>query len=108
MIDRYHLRYFLAVVETGNFSRAALRVHVTQPTLSVGVAKLEQALGAKLFVRNSQRVRLTEAGARLLALARTIENSFEAAERAVTGLAEVRVVRLGVLHSISTRLVETA
>jgi DNA-binding transcriptional LysR family regulator len=47
MIDRYQLRYFLAVVETGNFSRAAAKMNVNQPTLSVGIAKLEKGLGAK-------------------------------------------------------------
>ena len=39
-MDRYLLRYFLAVAELGSFSKAAARVSVTQPTLSVGIAKL--------------------------------------------------------------------
>lgn len=106
MIDRYQLRYFLAVVEAGNFSRAAERVNVTQPTLSVGIAKLERAAGARLFFRNSQRVHLTEAGVRLLEHARTIEHQFNLAERKVRGLAQSRLVRLGVLSTVPTGLME--
>ena len=59
MIDRYHLRYFLAVIDQGNFSRAAEACNVSQPTLSVGVAKLEKALGRPLFRRTNRRVELT-------------------------------------------------
>ena len=66
MIERYLLRYFLAVVDQGNFSRAAAHCLVSQPTLSVGIAKLEQAVGAPLFLRSNQRVELTEAGSRLM------------------------------------------
>lgn len=106
MIDRYQLRYFLAVVDTGNFSRAAARTNVTQPTLSIGIAKLEQALNAKLFLRNSQRVQLTDAGARLLESARRIEHEFNLAERPAGAAAQPRRVRLGVLTTIPTERIE--
>ena len=56
-MDRYLLRYFLAVAELGSFSKAAQRVSVTQPTLSVGIAKLEQEVGARLFERTIQAAR---------------------------------------------------
>jgi DNA-binding transcriptional LysR family regulator len=105
MIDRYLLRYFLAVVDAGNFSRAAQQVNVAQPTLSVGIAKLEEALGARLFERNSQRVRLTEAGVRLLGHARSIESEFNALEGRVSGATPGRLVRVGVLATIPTRMV---
>ena len=105
MIDRYQLRYFLAVVDAGNFVRAARRVNVTQPTLSVGVAKLERSLGGKLFLRNSQRVQLTEMGVRLLEHARAIEGEFNALERGAPRAAPVAVVRIGVLSSIPGRLI---
>ena len=64
-MDRYLLRYFLAIVETGNFSRAAARENVAQPTLSAGIAKLEGQLQARLFDRTNRRVHLTQAGSRL-------------------------------------------
>lgn len=106
MIDRYHLRYFLAVVDTGNFSRAAAACNVSQPTLSVGIAKLEKALGHPLFNRTNRRVALTQAGARLLDHARTIEGGFAAAERAVAGAAATRTVRIGVLSTIPRTTIE--
>lgn len=106
MIDRYQLRYFLAVVEAGNFSKAAARMNVTQPTLSVGIAKLEAQLGTKLFHRTNQRVHLTEAGSRLLAHARAIENEFNRAVQSITGLKPARLVRVGVLATIPTAIIE--
>lgn len=100
MIDRYQLRYFLAVVDQGNFSRAAQQCNVTQPTLSVGIAKLERDLGAALFLRSSQRVQLTDAGSQFLAHARRIENEFNLAALSVTGGAKAAVLRIGLLRSI--------
>ena len=55
MMERYLLRYFLAVVDHGSFNRAASACNVSQPTLSVGIAKLERSLGTPLFVRAGQR-----------------------------------------------------
>jgi DNA-binding transcriptional LysR family regulator len=106
MIDRYHLRYFLSVVDTGNFSRAAAACNVSQPTLSVGIAKLEKMLGRSLFDRTNRRVALTDAGARLVAAARTIEADFAAAERTVAETAPVRTLRLGVLVTTPRRWIE--
>lgn len=100
MIDRYLLRYFLAVVDQGNFSRAAALCNVAQPTLSVGIAKLERAVGAALFLRSSQRVELTAAGARLLVHARRIETEFTLAERALDTVEAPQRLRLGWLASI--------
>ena len=106
MIDRYHLRYFLAVVDTGNFSRAAAACNVAQPTLSVGIARLEASLGRTLFNRTNRRVALTDAGAGLLAHARAIESGFAAAERAVSGTASAPLLRLGVLTTIPRHWIE--
>jgi DNA-binding transcriptional LysR family regulator len=102
MIDRYLLRYFLAVVDCGSFSRAAQQVNVAQPTLSVGIGKLERLLGQRLFHRTSQRVHLTEAGTRFAVHARRIESEFNLAEQAMTGVDAVRTLRLGVLTTIPT------
>ena len=106
MIDRYHLRYFLSVVDTGNFSRAATACNVSQPTLSVGIAKLETSLGRALFTRTNRRVALTEAGARLVSFARGIEHGFAAAEREVAETPALATLRLGVLATTPRRWIE--
>jgi DNA-binding transcriptional LysR family regulator len=93
-------------VDAGSFSRAATQVNVTQPTLSVGIAKLEEALGVRLFLRNSQRVQLTQAGVRLLAGARAIEGEFNALDARISETAERPVLRVGVLSTVPTRLLE--
>src|SRR6476646_7581200 len=108
MIDRYLIRYFLAVVDQGNFSRAAAHCSVTQPTLSVGIAKLEREAGAALFLRSNQRVQLTPAGARFLTHARRIEAEFNLAASAMAPAVAARVLRVGVLESVPAAMVARA
>jgi DNA-binding transcriptional LysR family regulator len=106
MIDRYTLRYFLAVVDTGNFSKAAAHCSVSQPTLSVGIAKLERELGQPLFHRTNRRVELTPAGARFAIHARRIEAEFALAEHAVHETVPRTMLRLGVLVTIPAQWIE--
>jgi DNA-binding transcriptional LysR family regulator len=65
-----HLRYFVAVAESGSLSRAAEKLFIAQPPLSVQIRQLEEALGAALFARHPKGVRLTAAGQALLPEAR--------------------------------------
>ena len=66
------LRYFVALAEELNFRRAAGRLHVSPPALSVQIRKLEEALGARLCERDTTRVCLTPAGEVLLREARKL------------------------------------
>jgi DNA-binding transcriptional LysR family regulator len=108
MIDGYLIRYFLAVSEVGNFSRAAARLNVTQPTLSAGIAKLETKLGVRLFERTNRLVALTAAGSQFLVRARRIAREYELVLQDISGRDRRRTLRLGVLHTVSTRYLEAA
>lgn len=66
------LEYVIAVAELRHFARAAERCHVTQPTLSTMIQKLEEQLGCRIFDRSRQPVMLTETGERLVAQARIV------------------------------------
>ena len=71
-IELRHLRYFVAVAETGSLSRAAEKLYIAQPPLSVQIRQLEAEVGAALLVRHPKGVRLTPAGEVLLAEARQL------------------------------------
>src|SRR5262245_59177140 len=71
-MEMHQLRYFVAVAETASFTRAAERSHVTQPSLSQQISKLESEVGHKLFHRLGRKAVLTEAGAAFLERARRI------------------------------------
>lgn len=69
MLDPHRLRVFLIAADTLNFSQAANRLHMTQPSVSQHIQALEQQCGAPLFVRSGRRLALTEAGAILVPMA---------------------------------------
>jgi DNA-binding transcriptional LysR family regulator len=71
-MDLRHLRYFVAVAEERNFTRAAERLHIAQPPLSRQMQQLEETLGVELIEKGSRPLRLTEAGQFFLAHARPL------------------------------------
>ena len=89
------IRYFLAVAETGNFTTAAERCHVTQPTLSAGIARLEDEIGSRLFERG-RRTGLTAAGQKLLPHARTMVAAWQAARAEQRSSRRPRLVRMAI------------
>ena len=95
-MEIHQLRYFVAVAEEGNFSHAAEREHVSQPSLSQQIQKLEAELGQQLFDRLPRAVVLTEAGRCLLGYARQILTGIADARRVVAGLADEVAGRLSV------------
>jgi DNA-binding transcriptional LysR family regulator len=82
-----HLRYFIAVAEAENVSRAALKLHVSQPALSRQVRDLEDELGFPLLERSAKSVRLTEAGRMFLSEARAVLQRAEDAVKAARAIA---------------------
>lgn len=78
-----HLRYFVVLADELHFGRAAERLHITQPPLSMNIRQLEQSMGARLFDRNSKAVALTAAGRAFLPAAQALlANADEAAQLA--------------------------
>lgn len=112
------LRYFVSVAEELHFTRAAERLFVSQPALSKQIRLLERKLGADLFERDRQGVRLTAVGSALLPYARRVLAAWDAAadavERAKTEQQATLVVgmstspgRGGLLPAIRSRFSET-
>jgi DNA-binding transcriptional LysR family regulator len=103
MVELRHLRYFIAVAEELNFSRAAERLHMAQPPLSAAIRQLERDLGVELFARTTREVRLTDAGRAFLRGARrTLADAERAAEDAKRA-ADGELGQLRIAYSWSTR-----
>jgi DNA-binding transcriptional LysR family regulator len=90
-----HLRYFVAVAEEQNVSRAAVRLHVSQPPLSRQIRNLEDELGIALFDHDAKAIRLTEAGRVFLGEVRVI---LQRVEGAVQMAKEIAGGKRGEIH----------
>jgi len=80
-LSSYHI--FNAVAETGNLSKAAKILYISQPAISRAVSKLEQSLSVRLFIRNSRGVHLTEEGKLLYEHTKTAFDSLRKAEEGI-------------------------
>jgi DNA-binding transcriptional LysR family regulator len=85
-MDTQHLQAFVAIAETGSFSGAAERLHLTQPAISKRIALLEDQLKSQLFDRIGRQIALTQAGQVLLPKAKLILNEVDAASQAIADL----------------------
>jgi len=104
-----HLRYFIGVAEDENVSRAALKLHVSQPALSRQIRDLEDELGFLLLERSAKSVRLTEAGRTFLPEARAVlqrvDEAVKAARAIAVGGGELHV---GYAPSLTARILPAA
>lgn len=91
----HQLRIFEAIVRHGGFSRAAEALHLTQPTVSMQIRKVAEAVGLPLFEQTGRRLELTEAGEALLRLAR---ETFDGLDRFDQTIAELKGLRSGRLR----------
>ncbi|MFD7920312.1 transcriptional regulator CynR [Streptomyces sp. NPDC059740] len=106
-VELRHLRYLLAVAEHGSFTRAAEDLHVSQPTLSQQIRRLEKAVGLPLLERTARTVRPTDAGEVYLRHARRAVRELAAAHRAVQDVQDLSLgsLRLGVTPTFTAYLV---
>ena len=105
-METHQLRYFLAVAQTGRFTQAARQCNVSQPSLSIQIAKLEDELGGLLFERTRKGGRLTARGEAFLPRVRAILEQMEKAQedaKALSGLS-LGKVRLGCMPTTGAHL----
>lgn len=101
-MELYQLRYFLAVADAGNFTKAAARSDLSQPSMSQQIINLERELGHKLFHRLGRRVVLTEAGKVLLDRARLIVLEVEDASKALRDSPTLeRRIKVGTVQTLA-------
>ena len=106
IMELRHLRYFIAVAEEENVTRAAERLHVSQPPLSRQIHDLEEELGVKLFDRTGKSLQLNAAGKVFLLEARAVLDRAEEARRTVQALLEShdQVIHVGYAPSLSVQI----
>jgi LysR family transcriptional regulator, carnitine catabolism transcriptional activator len=109
-VDLKQVRIFVMVARLGNFTRAAERLHLSQPSLSLHIRRLEQALRVRLFDRSTRAVHLTGAGQDFLPVAERLIEDFQSAVSSVADLAARRRgrVSVAVLPSIAAELLPRA
>ncbi|MCG9697871.1 LysR family transcriptional regulator [Shewanella sp. Isolate11] len=102
-----NLQYFLTLVESANFTKAAEKSFITQPTLSKIIQRLEDNLGEKLLHRNNQKVELTQAGQLLEQSAREIVGQWHRLQEEINNLSGLKSgrLRLGVCPMMSSLLI---
>lgn len=101
-MDLRQLRYLVAVAEERSITRAAARLHLTQPPLSAQIARLEHELGVPLLVRHRRGVDLTEAGRLLVERARVVLADVDGAVEAVRRVGQGRSGRLTLAFASAT------
>ncbi len=102
------LSYFLALIEEGHFGRAAARVHVSQPALSMQIRELEAGLAARLIDRQARGIRLTRTGHEVAARARRILSEVTELEAVARRQGTRQRIHLGVIPTVAPYLLPRA
>lgn len=105
-MELHQLEYFVAVVEMGSFSQAAVRCNITQPSLSQQIINLENELGRKLFHRLGRRITITEAGKLFYPRACSILSDVQQAKYALTDgyMPEQSTLSVGIIPTLGSYL----
>ncbi len=112
-MDLRQIRYFLVLATELNFTRAAMRLHISQPPLTRQIQQLETAMGVVLFERNTRGVALTQAGMvfleearKIVALTEQAENKTRLAHQGHLGRLDIGIFGSAILNVIPTLLIE--
>ena len=103
-MEIYQLIHFIAIVETGSFTKGADRATISQSTISVSIAKLEAEFGVRLLVRRSPVVP-TAAGQRVFEAGKAILHIYGTLKGELETVAKPKLLRIGILQSFSSRQV---
>ena len=103
-MEIYQLIHFIAIVETGSFTKGADRATISQSTISVSIAKLEAEFGVRLLVRRSPVVP-TAAGQRVFEAGKAILHIYSTLKGELETVAKPKLLRIGILQSFSSRQV---
>lgn len=101
-MEIYQIKHFVAIVETGSFTKGADRAAVSQSTISISIAKLEAEFGVQLLERRSPVVP-TGAGERLVEVGKAILQLCSSVKGELETIAKPKLLRIGILQSLSSR-----
>ncbi|HTV31767.1 MAG TPA: LysR family transcriptional regulator [Methylocella sp.] len=102
-MEIHQINHFIAIVETGSFTKGADRAAVSQSAISASIAKLEMEFGVQLLDRRRTPVVPTDAGIRLLEASKSILQICKTVKGEIATIARPKLLRLGVLQSLSNR-----
>ncbi len=99
-----HMKIFIEVYQTGNITKAAEKLNMTQPVVSRTIQELERYYGVQLFERINQRISVTEAGNQFYSYALHIIDSFDQMEKSLRNWDELGIIRVGASVTLGSML----